>query len=1027
MAEYWIRQAKNGKVHGPISGKMLKKVSEKGDLKPDDEIGNSADGPWQAAHTVNGLSFNSKNLQNQTPVESATRDINQEPPTPSGKESITKRIKTLPKWVLYSAPIAVVCIFVIFFFILFSSAERIVVGKWWNPHNYRNTHHIEFFDDKTFTEVANQESNSGVSGEWSLLEDETIKCKLSSGTQTLQFLLELDTSNRTIKPKSSANQKNSNYAFGESFLKKIDEETLGKLANRNEEVLEKIANSRAKLLASLNYPPEQSIKEEFFNSRDNSIPILLSHLDQKSDKVFIQQEIERFRDETKSIYAETLNNTALSEFESHFTNANEFFEAKQYEKVIKEIEQALIPITNRDLDMNSSLSVEEKVADLYAALVACYLRKSEPDVEKAKAAFSTCKEIRPGHFCPADDLSELLHIKEAAAALDQKDFQQARQILEKCRFNRLEDDRSQFFTTSKPSIYLLDNSNATVSEYESIKKRYYDIVIEQAINLMEQGEFQKAIALSRDGYEIQPVIRKDIPQPVIRKDRKLDVRFANESLLNIYIVALTQHSKETNELGVYEDTHKELAALANQLIGTSDDYLVVTKAIVGLSLHNNMKNLVEHTIGGVNTIDDNSIKVITNSIQIAKRLDSDLEKVLGSINLDSVKEMLPDYVDTFVNEYNSSPSLEGVVTVALQRVYMKESTKAEVDRSTNALSHIIQFLSELQASGGDPSAFNDITADQITKARAAIEIKDYVKAIEHTRNARAMSASGFGTKHRQQFNTYLANKLTSFESDRDIPNLIGMMAVLNENNGLTNDLLDSLRKYKPLFSQYEAPLELLSSVPPQIECKNTIITNSMGMKFRAINTHPLTYVSINHITKEEFKKYFNYKPSIGGDPLNDTRAYVQFDQAMNFCDTLSNLAEEKSEGRSYRLPRADEWITYTTNHDQDMLKTLSQLSLLYLSDRSIEITDGLSPMEIAETNKLREEGPDNEIHAKRRKLVEVLTQKTNPYGLSDWGGEHLTHENTKKQIVAGYVLEEWYKNIQYQCIRVVLIPEIASE
>lgn len=61
MADYWIRQSKNGKIHGPVTGGTLKKLASSGKLKPDDEIGKSGDGPWQTVSKVEGLSVDESN------------------------------------------------------------------------------------------------------------------------------------------------------------------------------------------------------------------------------------------------------------------------------------------------------------------------------------------------------------------------------------------------------------------------------------------------------------------------------------------------------------------------------------------------------------------------------------------------------------------------------------------------------------------------------------------------------------------------------------------------------------------------------------------------------------------------------------------------------------------------------------------------------------------------------------------------------------------------------------------------------
>jgi len=79
------------------------------------------------------------------------------------------------------------------------------------------------------------------------------------------------------------------------------------------------------------------------------------------------------------------------------------------------------------------------------------------------------------------------------------------------------------------------------------------------------------------------------------------------------------------------------------------------------------------------------------------------------------------------------------------------------------------------------------------------------------------------------------------------------------------------------------------------------------------------YIGVYEVTQSEYEKVMKYNPSAfqkGGTHENDVQGLdtkrfpvetVSWDDAVKFCETLSNLPEEKENKRAYRLPTEAEW------------------------------------------------------------------------------------------------------------------------
>lgn len=102
----------------------------------------------------------------------------------------------------------------------------------------------------------------------------------------------------------------------------------------------------------------------------------------------------------------------------------------------------------------------------------------------------------------------------------------------------------------------------------------------------------------------------------------------------------------------------------------------------------------------------------------------------------------------------------------------------------------------------------------------------------------------------------------------------------------------------------------------------TEITNSVGMRLRRVSVESLVlkdisaknaisiskqfYLGVHQVTQQEFKRITGRNPSHFKSPKRPVEN-LTWDQAVKFCEELTNLPPEKFAGRSYRLPNEVEW------------------------------------------------------------------------------------------------------------------------
>lgn len=136
----------------------------------------------------------------------------------------------------------------------------------------------------------------------------------------------------------------------------------------------------------------------------------------------------------------------------------------------------------------------------------------------------------------------------------------------------------------------------------------------------------------------------------------------------------------------------------------------------------------------------------------------------------------------------------------------------------------------------------------------------------------------------------------------------------------------------------------IKPAPPVVKLPPSSITNSIGMQFLLIpkgtfkmgsprneldrfnneEQHEVDisepfYMGVHEVTQSQFEKVMAINPSIfrpqgagaarvkDVDTANLPVENVSWKQAVEFCEKLSDLPEEKSEGRVYRLPAEAEW------------------------------------------------------------------------------------------------------------------------
>jgi hypothetical protein len=102
----------------------------------------------------------------------------------------------------------------------------------------------------------------------------------------------------------------------------------------------------------------------------------------------------------------------------------------------------------------------------------------------------------------------------------------------------------------------------------------------------------------------------------------------------------------------------------------------------------------------------------------------------------------------------------------------------------------------------------------------------------------------------------------------------------------------------------------------------TEITNSVGIRLRKVPLETLVfkesgvknttsiakwfYLGVHQVTQQEFKRITGRNPSHFKSQKRPVES-LTWEQAMKFCEELTNLPAEKFAGRSYRLPTEVEW------------------------------------------------------------------------------------------------------------------------
>jgi formylglycine-generating enzyme required for sulfatase activity len=129
---------------------------------------------------------------------------------------------------------------------------------------------------------------------------------------------------------------------------------------------------------------------------------------------------------------------------------------------------------------------------------------------------------------------------------------------------------------------------------------------------------------------------------------------------------------------------------------------------------------------------------------------------------------------------------------------------------------------------------------------------------------------------------------------------------------------------------------LLGKVAPTASKNDKVITNTIGMRLSLIPegkfmmgspgteaerdpeeiqhevviTKPF-YLGVHEVTQEQYEKVIGKNPSFfqtrnGGGPDHPVEQ-LKWGEAVEFCQLLSNLPEERQAGRTYRLPTEAEW------------------------------------------------------------------------------------------------------------------------
>jgi formylglycine-generating enzyme required for sulfatase activity len=124
------------------------------------------------------------------------------------------------------------------------------------------------------------------------------------------------------------------------------------------------------------------------------------------------------------------------------------------------------------------------------------------------------------------------------------------------------------------------------------------------------------------------------------------------------------------------------------------------------------------------------------------------------------------------------------------------------------------------------------------------------------------------------------------------------------------------------FSNAQSPKELTNSIGMKLMLipKGTFMMGSTESEVRIADAtqHEVTiskdyYLGLYEVTQAQYEKMMGKNPSrfqgdnLRGDSVNHPVEQVSWEDAVDFCNKLSDLPEEKKAGRIYRLPTEAEW------------------------------------------------------------------------------------------------------------------------
>jgi formylglycine-generating enzyme required for sulfatase activity len=86
-----------------------------------------------------------------------------------------------------------------------------------------------------------------------------------------------------------------------------------------------------------------------------------------------------------------------------------------------------------------------------------------------------------------------------------------------------------------------------------------------------------------------------------------------------------------------------------------------------------------------------------------------------------------------------------------------------------------------------------------------------------------------------------------------------------------------------------------------------IQAGKLAVKGRELRVAKPLFFGAYEVTQAQYQEVVGANPSKFSDNPNNPVENVVYDEAVAFCQKLSSQPKEKRAGRSYRLPKADEW------------------------------------------------------------------------------------------------------------------------